>query len=586
VEDHPSKTDLLWVIRTETIATDHGNVETGYDTTIAYTPRGNSATRDRAAGFTVILPVILAAMLLMPLTACATGPEGVEETTPLVEDFISPDSPEQAPEVSRPQDRPSDPPGASDRAEEHTGTERPPVREHEASQESAPPPSTASSERVEAIPSEIESRSQTRDSPPPDTTLPALPKIGAKAEPAAEVEIREQPQAPNALPGVIDGIVGAMSLEEKVGQLFILALKVPGTSRLTVERDDIPTEVIRRIKPGGIILMGGNLRTIDQAVGLIEGVQTISRIPLFIAVDQEGGPVSRLNDSGMIPATRIPSSAVIGLAGDPALAYQVGRVIGRELRSLGINLNFAPVADVNTNQDNPAIGVRSYGSDPETVARMVSEVVAGMQDENVSAVLKHFPGHGDTQIDTHLDIAIVPHGLDRLRSIEFPPFKAGIDAEADGVMTAHIIMPRIAEASTPATFSPYLLGEILRQEIGHKKLVITDALEMKAITLHWTSAEAAVAAFTAGADMLLKPVDADAAYDALLHAVYDGRISRQRIDESIRRILSVKYSRGLLGNGEAAEPPLDPYTVLGCPEHQAVVDRITDLAGLKEERRR
>jgi beta-N-acetylhexosaminidase len=376
-----------------------------------------------------------------------------------------------------------------------------------------------------------------------------------------------------------------MSLEDKVGQML-----VPG---FVYHRDGSPvrsvTDGIRseleRVQPGGVLLFGANIDTVEQTRRFVEDLQAAVDPPLFIATDQEGGPVSRLSEGGRIKATEIPSARIVGAVGDPKLAYRLGAVIGRELRALGINMNLAPVADVLTNEKNSVIGNRSYGTDPHAVAEMVSATVRGIQDQGVSAVVKHFPGHGDTTGDSHSERVGTEHTLERLRAVELVPFAAGIDAGADGVMTAHIAVPKITGTTRPATLSPRMLEGVLRAEMGFDRLIISDSMSMAAITGSFGPRESAVLAVKAGVDLLLRPPKPVAAYEALLEALRRGELSRSRIDASVRRILRVKLDRGIISlSGSDARPessyrPVtarsqgqEPDEVLGSARHERVVE--------------
>ena len=375
----------------------------------------------------------------------------------------------------------------------------------------------------------------------------------------------------------ITAMLTTMTLRQKVGQVFILAFrKTHNNQPLRV----INTTVQRHIEqyhPGGIVLFGENIDTIDQTVTLITDLQASSVLPLFIAVDEEGGRVSRLNASGKMHATKLPGNGVLGRTGDTELSYKTGRFIGQQLMSLGFNMNFAPVADLNSSSGNSFIGDRSFGDDPDNVGRMVATMVKGMQQQNISSVLKHFPGHGDTSADTHKGTVTFEHHYERLRSRELIPFISGIGAEADGIMTAHIRLPSVTNGDVPATLSEEILTDILRDEIGYDGLILTDALEMVAITKYWSPEEAAVMAFQAGADILLLPPSYERAYNALLNAITDGRITEKRLDESIRRILRVKILRDIISNPgkqNGKRSAASPDEVLGSKQGKDLVDSI------------
>lgn len=408
--------------------------------------------------------------------------------------------------------------------------------------------------------------------PAPETSPPSVEPGPSSKQPtiagAQKPSKPPPPPAPKVKPSPVyqeaTAIMARMSLAEKIGQLFILQLRDRTSGRLYRDPSPAALEFVNRYHPGGIILFGGNIDTIDQTQSLVRGIQRVSKTPLFIAVDEEGGEVSRLTASGKIHAVHMPPAAMVGETDDPTLAFREGRFIGRELLSLGINMDLAPVADVHTNPRNTVIGNRSFSPNPKVAAMMAGAMVRGLQSVQVSSVIKHFPGHGDTAGDSHLGAAIVHQPLSRLERVEFLPFEAGIAAGADGVLIGHLLLPEIlAQAKIPATFSPYVLGTLLRGQLGFKKLIITDALNMGAIVDFWSSREAALDAFQAGADMLLMPQDPSAAFDALLGAVHTGEITQTRLDESVRRILMVKIERQVIG-GPPSRP--NPHEIFGSPE--------------------
>lgn len=344
----------------------------------------------------------------------------------------------------------------------------------------------------------------------------------------------------------VTDIYEKMSLEDKIGQLFIVAFRKDIKGNGIEELGEETKAMISEYNFGGIILFSENINSNAQTKKLIEDIQKASKVPSFIAVDEEGGKVSRLTDSPNMKATKLPGNAAIGRSGNVQNAYDAGKMIAAELTQLGFNLNFAPVADINTNPNNPVIGDRSFGSDPEMVAGMTAAMTRGFQENGVSATLKHFPGHGDTSFDTHTGAVSVSHDLERLREVEFVPFERGIGEGVDAIMTAHIKVPNVTGDDVPSTFSHYMLTELLRKELGYRKLIITDSLEMRAITNYYTHEEAAVAAISAGADILLIPGNIKEAYDALIEAVRKEEISEERINESVIRILRVKEERNII----------------------------------------
>ncbi len=415
---------------------------------------------------------------------------------------------------------------------------------------------------------------------------PAAPDPQPEPEPESEPDPESEAAAASAQAAAeaaeprrsaVDAVLAALSTEQRVGQLFMPAFPVDQRGRGLLAVDDNVRRLMQQIQPGGVLLVGLNVDSTEQLTRLIQELQQNAALPLLIATDHEGGAVSRISASGKIPATSIPSPHVVGAVADPALAYRLGAVIGRELRSLGIQVNFAPVADLRTNPGNTVIGERSFGSDPEVVGRIVAALVRGMQQHGVAAVLKHFPGHGDTYEDSHYEAATVRHSRQRLQTVEMVPFRYGIDAGAIGVMTAHISVPAVTGDRTPATLSSELLGPILRSELGFGSLVFSDALNMHALTRYYHRSRVALQAFEAGVDVLVHPERPLEAYQTVLEAVQSGRISAERLERSVRAILEVKWDLGLLsGAPDAAEARYDSaqLTVLGSAEHQAVADEI------------
>lgn len=343
----------------------------------------------------------------------------------------------------------------------------------------------------------------------------------------------ERPES-DAVEIAIDRLLPLLTVEEKAAQLCMPALGANGPA------------MVEELHPGGVILFGGDLRTAEQIRSMVEDLQARSAIPLLVAIDHEGGVVDRFARIPAVGATPIPPAAAVGRTGDEDIAYEIGQTMARELRSLGITVNLAPVADLRSNPSNRVIGDRSYGSDPQLVARMVSATVRGLQEGGVSATLKHFPGHGDSSGDSHEGPVSLPHDLERLRTVELAPFIAGIAAGSDLVLTAHIAFPAITGTDDPATFSRELLENVLRRDFGFEGAVITDSLIMNAITDLALPDEAAVRAIQAGADLLLQPPNPFAARDGIVRAVAEGSITPERLDLSVRRVLRIKFRRGLL----------------------------------------
>lgn len=350
--------------------------------------------------------------------------------------------------------------------------------------------------------------------------------------------------------GLAKAILNNMTLEEKVGQMFIVNLEsLDSTKGSYYEHRTFTEEMQKSLSEypvGGTIFFSRNIETRSQTTELIRNLQENSKLPLWISVDEEGGDVSRIASNSNMKTTQFPSMQVIGATEDEDYCYNMGVTIGTEISQLGFNLDFAPVADVRTNETNTEIGNRSFGSDAEKVAAYSTAVLKGLQSTGVSATLKHFPGHGDADGDTHQASVNVESDLNRLRSVDFVPFKSGIKAGADFMMISHISISRVEGNTTPASLSSLVMKQIVREELGFEGVVITDAFDMKAITNVYTSGEAAVKAIKAGADIVLMPVDFVDAYNSVVNAVITEDIAESQIDESVTRILTTKIKRGLI----------------------------------------
>lgn len=340
-------------------------------------------------------------------------------------------------------------------------------------------------------------------------------------------------------------VLGKMSLREKVGQLFIVrpeALAENSNAETAPATDRVDDAVISRIEEypvGGIALFSRNITSAEQLPMFISDLQSSSKYPLFIAVDEEGGRVARIANSDFFNVASYKSMEDIGKSGDASKAEEVGRQIGSYLKELGFNLDFAPVADTNTNPQNIVIGDRSYGSDPALVARMVSAQLDGMHDSGIMGTLKHFPGHGDTKDDTHSGYVSIEKTWDELKECELVPFITALP-KADMVMVSHITAVNVTSDKLPTSMSETMITGKLRNELGYDGVIITDAMAMGAVADNYTSAEAAVTAVKAGVDIVLMPQNLDEAFNGVMNAVTDGEISMERLDESVLRILKMK----------------------------------------------
>lgn len=334
-----------------------------------------------------------------------------------------------------------------------------------------------------------------------------------------------------------------MTLEEKVYQLFMVTPEaLTGVDTATVAGS--ATQAALAEKPvGGIVYFAKNLQEREQAMKLLSGTQSYASIPLLLGVDEEGGTVSRVGSNSAMGVRHLPDAADYD---DPQAVYDDGKYLGGALLELGFNLDFAPVADVVTNPNNTEIGRRSYSSDPTVAAQMVGSMVSGLKESGILCTLKHFPGHGSTETDTHDGRAVTERTLEEMREAEFLPFQAGIDAGAPMVMVGHLSAPAISGNQTPSDLSRAVVTDVLRQELGFQGVIVTDAQNMGAITDYYSSDEAAVQAISAGVDLVLMPADLSEAADGVLQAVEDGTLTEARIDESVTRILAMKYEYGIL----------------------------------------
>ena len=342
----------------------------------------------------------------------------------------------------------------------------------------------------------------------------------------------------------IDSCLEDMTLEEKVAQLFIIQPEAILDVGTAVAAGDATREAINQNPVGGFIYFGENLQSKEQTQEMLRNVQTYSTertgFPAFLSVDEEGGTVARVAGTGNFDLPRIGDMADIGAAGDVDAAKQVGEDIGSYLAELGFNLDFAPVADVWSNPENTVIRDRSFGNDPELVSDMAIAVSDGLEEKGILSTYKHFPGHGATSADTHKGYAYTDKTLEELEACELIPFQRCIADGAKIIMAAHISVPNVTGDDTPTSLSKTMVTDILREKMGYTGLVVTDAMNMGAITEEYTSAEAAVKALQAGVDVVLMPENYQQAYQGVLDAVADGTLTEERIDESVTRILTVK----------------------------------------------
>lgn len=376
------------------------------------------------------------------------------------------------------------------------------------------------------------------------------PKKAASAEEKAKAAAEEAKKASEQEEAVkderVDEIIKDMSLDDMVYQMMFVTPEAITKVGTVVKAGDATKKALEKYPVGGIIYSSSNLKSREQTVEMLKNTQEYSKIPLFISVDEEGGRVARLGNNPIMGTTKHPPMQEIGKTNDPQKAYEVGKTMGTELKELGFNVDFAPDADVLINKDNKEIGDRSFGSDPEMVASMVENAVKGLQENGVSATLKHFPGQGSSTADPHTGYSESGRTIEQLRESEFLPFESGIAADADFVMVSHLTLVNATKEKVPASVSKEVITDMLITELGYKGIIITDSFSMGAITKKYKAPEAAIMAINAGADMILMTPDLDAVHDAIVKAVESGEIPRERIEASVRKIIKLKIDRNLM----------------------------------------
>ncbi|MDE7059385.1 MAG: glycoside hydrolase family 3 protein [Lachnospiraceae bacterium] len=379
------------------------------------------------------------------------------------------------------------------------------------------------------------------------------PEVETETEPEEVKEIKteevKEPEksAEELLEEQIDKMIADMSLEERVLQLFVITPEALTRVDTVVAAGEATKEAIIERPVGGLIYFQKNLQNPEQVKEMLSNTYQYYReagapVP-FLSVDEEGGSVARIGGQSAFGVERLPDMRVIGENGNVEEAKRVGDVIGSYLSELGFNLDFAPDADVLTNPQNEVVKKRSFGSDAELVSRMSMAVVKGLEEHGIYATLKHYPGHGATLSDSHKGYAYTDKTLEELMEEELIPFKEGISEDIHFIMVAHISVPEITKDTVPCSLSPYMVTDVLREQLGYQGIVITDAMNMGAISQEYNSKEASVMALKAGVDLVLMPTDFEEAYQGVLSAIEEGELTEERIDESVRRVLRLKNDK-------------------------------------------
>lgn len=339
----------------------------------------------------------------------------------------------------------------------------------------------------------------------------------------------------NILDNRINFIVENMTVDEKIGQMIMISTDYTSFNQnLNDQLDDI--------KPGGVILFSQNIKSEEQLIKFIADLQDNVTIPLFIGVDEEGGRVERFNSIAESPLSQLPSMLDLGNTLDSQLSYQVGQAIASELSYYGVNLNFAPVLDIYSNSNNTVIGNRAFGTTSSQVIKMALPLARGLKSNNIIPVIKHFPGHGDTSEDSHVELPVIRKNLNELKELELQPFQAAINSGVDdAIMVAHIAYPEITGSMVPATLSSLIITDILREDMQFDGVIFTDSIIMKALSTNYTMSEIAVLGVNAGIDVFIAQNKGLELFNAIKTGVETGKIEEKTIDEAVKRVLKLKY---------------------------------------------
>lgn len=383
----------------------------------------------------------------------------------------------------------------------------------------------------------------TTESTAATTTTP--PETDSMTEATTPPPETTRPPETTLAPDPMDVLMDRLTLEQKVGQLFIAAPEqlLEDGAAITAMTAEL-TDALQTYPLGGIILFAQNIQEPEQLMALNKALADACLIAPFLSVDEEGGLVARLGRNSAFDLPTYENAAAVAASGDPEDVLNMGRTIGCYLAKYGFNLDFAPVADVNTNPNNPVIGTRAFSSDPEVAATMAAAFAAGLREQGVCATFKHFPGHGDTDQDSHSGLAISWRNREQQTACEWIPFREA--TARDFIMIAHVALPEITGDMVPSTLSRPVVTGILREELGFEGLIITDAMNMGAIADSYGSSEAAIAALEAGCDIVLMPDNVPEAFRAVTDALNSGRFTEQWLDKTVRRILNFKQAHGIL----------------------------------------
>lgn len=367
------------------------------------------------------------------------------------------------------------------------------------------------------------------------------------------------PQTIDVFKEKIDTTLNNLSLEEKISQMLIVSYN--GQTFTEKMAEDLETN-----KPGGIILFDNNISNYEQTVQLINKMEETSSIPLFISIDQEGGKVRRLKKLDDVNISQIPAMWDLGKTDDAILSYNVGKVISEELQAFHINMNFAPVLDIVDNENSKFIGSRSFGSSPDNVSKMALALSKGMDDAGIIPVYKHFPGHGSTITDSHFDLPVLEKSKEELLNFDLIPFQEAINNGAQVIMIGHLATPNITNDTTPASLNKKIITDLLKNEMGYKGLVITDALNMQAITNYYSEQEIYEMAINAGVDILLMPSSCNSAINLIKDSLNKGTITIDQINNSVEKILTLKYSH--------FHNTYPDKSIIGSKEHQEIMAKL------------